>query len=157
LARAVVPVAGGILFFVALFGLTWLFASWASRNPENVSNLGDRTFQVGTVQRVSEQIADDGPILFPDLRDPDGSRAIVLDHTGDDPTLGWRVFYVYPADRDPTCLARQVQSSRTFVDCDGRELDIEQLTRPADVRPIVENQRMLYIDLRTPASPTGEG
>lgn len=151
LARAVAPVAAGILFFAVLFGLTWLVAAWISGNAENVTNLGDRTFQVGTVTRVAEQIERDGPILFADLRDPDGRRAIVLDHVGDEPTTGWRVFYAYPADRDASCLASQQPGTRTFVDCDGRELDIEALTRPLDARPIVENQRMLYIDLRAPS------
>jgi hypothetical protein len=147
-------VAAGIAFLAVLFGLTWLVAAWVSGNPENVTNLGDRTFQVGTVNRVSEQIAQNGPILFPDLRDPEGTRSIVLDHAGDDPTVGWRVFYAYPADRDPTCLASQVRSSRTFVDCDGREVALEDLARPADARPIVENQRMLYIDLRSSLATT---
>lgn len=152
LARAVVPVAGGLAFFAVMFGLTWLVAAWVSGNAENITNLGDRTFQVGTVNRIADQIADDGPILFPDLRDPEGTRSIVLDHTGENPAIGWRVFYAYPADRGPTCLARQVPGTRTFIDCGGRTLDIDDLARPTDVRPIVENQRMLYIDLRTPTT-----
>lgn len=144
----VVPVAAGMVFFAVLFGLTWLVAAWVSSDAERVTLLGDRTFEVGRVERVATQVADMGPILFPDLRDPDGSRAIVLDHQGDNPTVGWRVFYAYPADRDATCLASQERGTRTFVDCDGRRLDIEELARPEDVRPIVENQRTLFIDLR---------
>lgn len=152
LARAVVPVASGLVFFAVLFGIIWLAAVWISSNGERVTNLGDRTFQVGNVERVAEQIRTNGPVLYPDLRDPDGTRAIVLDHQGDVAAVGWRVFYAYPADRDATCLARQLEGTRTFVDCDDRQLDVEDLTRPLDVRPLVENERTLYIDLRTPTS-----
>ncbi len=152
LARAVVPVASGLVFFAVLFGIIWLAAVWISSNGERVTNLGDRTFQVGNVERVADQIRTNGPVLYPDLRDPDGTRAIVLDHQGDVAAVGWRVFYAYPADRDATCLARQLEGTRTFVDCDDRQLDVEDLTRPLDVRPLVENERTLYIDLRTPTS-----
>lgn len=150
LARAVVPVLSGIAFFAVMFGLTWLVAAYISGHGERITNLGDRTFKVGSVERWAESVADAGPILYPDLRDPDGTRSILLDHTGDDPTKGWRVFYAFPADRDATCLVEQVKKTRTFIDCGGRELDIEDLKRPTDVRPIVENQETLYIDLRQP-------
>jgi hypothetical protein len=123
------PVLAGILFFATMFGLTWLVDRWA------------------------ESVAEDGPIIYPDLRDPEGTRAIVVDHQGDDPATGWRVFYTYPADRDSTCQVEQRERTRTFTDCDGRELDIEDLKRPLDVRPIVENRKTLYIDLRQDPTP----
>ena len=145
-----VPVAGGLVVIAVIFGITWLAAMWISANPERITNLGDRTFRVGNVERVAEQVATSGPVLYPDLRDPEGTRAIVLDHTGDRPEVGWRVFYAYPADRDPRCLAEQVPQTRDFVDCDGRSITIEDLARPLDVRPLVENETVLYIDLRTP-------
>lgn len=154
LARAVVPVLAGAAFFAAMFGVLWLIAAWVSSDGERITNLGDRTFEVGNVETISDIVAEDGPILFPDLVSPSGVRAIVLDHKGDDPTTGWRVFYAYPADRDPTCLAEQVERTTTFVDCDERELDIEQLARPLDVRPVVENRTKLLIDLRTPTAST---
>lgn len=150
LARAVVPVAGGLAVLAVLFGVTWLAAVWISSNPDNITNLGDRTFRVGNVERVAEQVATSGPVLYPDLRDPQGTRAIVLDHSGERPEIGWRVFYAYPADRGPDCLAEQRPETRVFVDCEGRQLDIEDLARPIDVRPLVENETTLYIDLRTP-------
>ena len=152
-ARAVVPVLAGIAFFAAMFGLTWLVAAYISDNGERITNLGDATFKIGSVERWSKSVAEDGPILYPDLRDPDGTRAIVVDHQGDDPATGWRVFYTYPADRDASCQVEQIKKTRTFVDCDGRNLDIEDLARPTDVRPIVENQQTLYIDLRQTDTP----
>lgn len=157
LARAIVPVAAGLAFFALLFGITWLAAAWISANGERVTNLGDRTFQVGSVERVAEQISTEGPILYPDLRDPNGTRSIVLDHTGDTPSAGWRVFYAYPADRDATCLAEQIEGTRQFVDCTGRDVAVDDLARPLDVRPLVENERTLYIDLRGEAGSTAGG
>jgi hypothetical protein len=157
LARAVVPVATGLVFFAVLFGIVWLAATWISSNGDRVTNLGDRTFEVGSVERVAEEIRENGPVLYPDLRDPDGTRAIVLDHQGEVAALGWRVFYAYPADRDATCLAEQIEGTGRFIDCDGRELTVDDLTRPVDVRPLVENERTLYIDLRSPTTTTAPG
>ena len=148
------PVVGGLLFFAVLFGITWLAAVWISSNGERVTNLGDRTFQVGSVERVAEQIRENGPILYPDLRDPQGTRSIVLDHTGEIAAVGWRVFYAYPADRDATCLAEQIEGTRRFVDCEGREVSVDDLARPPDARPLVENEKTLYIDLRGSATVT---
>lgn len=150
LARAVVPVVAGIFFFGLLFVALWGAASLISRHPENITNLGDQTFRVGSVTNAARTVAEDGPVLYPDLRDPSGERSIILDHQGNDPAKGWRVFYAYPADRSETCLASHVKKSRSFTDCDGRTLDVEDLARPLDVRPLVENSTTLYIDLRKP-------
>ncbi|NBY57009.1 MAG: hypothetical protein EBQ57_01500, partial [Actinobacteria bacterium] len=72
----------------------------------------------------------DGPILYPDLRDTAYQRTIVVDHTGDDPTKGWQVYYAYPADRDSSCIVTHVESTRNFIDCDQRTLAVELLHRP---------------------------
>jgi hypothetical protein len=148
LARAVVPVVAGLGFFALLFVALWGAAALISRNPERITNLGDNIFEVGSVQRVAESVDANGPILYPDLRDPDGTRSIVLDHEGNQPAIGWRVFYAWPADRDSSCIAKQVEGTDSFTDCEGRTIDIEELARPTDVRPLVENKKTLYIDLR---------
>jgi hypothetical protein len=72
----------------------------------------------------------------------------VLDHTGDDPATGWQAYYGYPADRDATCLVTHTRGSRTFTDCEGRTIAVTELKAPNEVRPIVENRKTLYIDLR---------
>ena len=148
LARAVAPVAAGIVFFGLLFLALWGAAALISRNPERITNLGDRIFRVGSVDYASDTVKESGPVLYPDLRDPDGTRSIVLDHQGDDPATGWRVFYAYPADRDESCIAEQVEGTSTFTDCEGRTLKVDELAAPTDVRPLVENRETLYIDLR---------
>lgn len=148
LRRAIIPIVGGIAFFAALFGITWLVAAYITNNAEVKPQFGDRTFVVGRVVDIAESIAENGPVLYPDLRDSDGTRSIVIEHTGDDPAKGWQVYYAYPADRDSTCLVQQVERTHIFTDCDGRRLNVDELQRPTDVRPIVENGTTLLIDMR---------
>lgn len=148
LARAVLPIAGGLVFFAALFAVTWFFADVATDRARTESNPRSGTFVVGNVEDIAKSVAEGGPILYPDLRDATGTRSIVITHSGDDPAKGWQVYYAYPADRDASCLVTQVTDSREFLDCDGRTLTVEQLAAPLDVRPIVENRTTLLIDLR---------
>lgn len=148
LARAVVPVLGGIAFFTLFFLGLWVVATVINDRAEPTSAIGNKVFEVGKVEVMAKSIATDGPLLLPDLKSPDGVRSIVLDHTGDDPATGWQAYYGYPADRDATCLVTHVRGSRTFTDCDGRTIAVSELTAPNEVRPIVENRKTLYIDLR---------
>ena len=48
-----------------------------------------------------------------------------------------------------TCVVEQVPGTATFVDCDGRTIDVSQLAPPdAGVFPIVQDRTTLVIDLR---------
>ena len=153
LTRAVFPIVGGIVFFAALFGVTWLMATFVTNKTETTTTTGDRTFVVGQVADIAESIAENGPVLYPDLRDPLGKRSIVIEHNGTDVTKGWQVYYAYPADRTDACLVTQIQKTHSFTDCEGRTLTVEQLMPPTDVRPIVENKTTLLIDLRGTMNP----
>ena len=148
LARAVLPIAGGLLFFAVLFGVTWLMATFATNRSERQVIQGARTFVVGQVTDVAKSIDENGPILYPDLRDVNGTRSIVIEHTGTDPLKGWQVYYAYPADKSSDCLVAQIQKSHTFTDCDGRTLQVDQLQKPNDVTPIIEGRKTLLIDLQ---------
>jgi hypothetical protein len=150
LARAVVPIVGGLAFFAVLFAVTWWFADRATDNRKREVRTGDYTFRVGPVEDMADIVKRDGPILYPDLRDTSYDRTVVVDHTGDDATRGWQVYYAYPADRGPECLVTHIEGTRDFVDCDERTLPVEQLHRPVDARPVVENRTNLLIDLRAP-------
>ena len=151
--RAVFPIVGGIVFFAALFGVTWLMATYVTNKTETTTTTGDRTFVVGQVADIAESIAENGPVLYPDLRDPLGKRSIVIEHNGTDVAKGWQVYYAYPADRTDECLVTQIQKTHSFTDCEGRTLTVEQLMPPTDVRPIVENKTTLLIDLRGTMNP----
>jgi len=135
--RAVFPIVGGIVFFAALFGVTWLMATYVTNKTEVITATGDRTFVVGQVADIAKSISESGPVLYPDLRDPLGKRSIVIEHNGTDVSKGWQVYYAYPADRTDDCLVTQIQKTHSFTDCGGRTLTVEQLMPPSDVRLIV--------------------
>ncbi len=150
LARAVVPVLGGIVVLALLAGFTWGIAAYiSSGNIDTSERLAPTTFPVGQVEYLSELVAADGPLFFAELGTPVGSRSIVVDHTGDDPANGWRVYWAYPADRSADCTVAQVVGTRDFTDCEGRTISVESLQPPLDgVRPVVIDATMLEIDLR---------
>jgi hypothetical protein len=109
--------------------------------------LAPTRFEVGSAQNAAQIVEEDGPIIFPGLNTTTGERTLVLDHEGDDPTRGWRVFYAYPVGR-PDCPVEQVIGTRRFIDCDGTEIGVDELSPPeSGVFPVVENQRVLYLDL----------
>jgi hypothetical protein len=149
-ARAVVPVLGGaaVLALIALF--TWLMAAYISGGGgEGSERLAPSTFTVGNVEGLSETVAEDGPLFFPELGTAIGTRSIVIDHTGDDPADGWVVYWAYPADRGSACIVEQVPGTSQFVDCDGRTIDVAELSPPdPGVFPIVVDGETLVIDVR---------
>ena len=148
LARAVVPVLGGLAFFVLFFAGLWVAATVINDRADPGSKIANKVFEVGKVTDIAKAVAEGGPLLFPDLKSADGVRSIVLDHTGSDPARGWQVYFAYPADATPDCLVTHVPRSRQYTDCRGRTLEVEQLALPVDVRPVVENRTTLSIDLR---------
>jgi hypothetical protein len=153
LARAVVPVVGGAVVIALILLATWGVAALVRHNPSE--QLAPSTFPVGNVEAIAEEIAENGPLLFPGLNTTTGERSIVLDHEGEDATRGWRIYWAYPADRDASCPVTQQEGSRRFTDCEGRTLDVPQLALPPDgVHPVVENRRVLVLDLQPSATTT---
>jgi len=147
--RAVVPVVAGIFGLAAIGLFTWGIAAYISRGGAETSDrLAPTTLEVGSVQNVADIVEEDGPVLFPGLNTTTGARTIVLDHEGDDPTRGWRIYYAYPADQDADCAVEQVVGTRSFIDCNGNTIDVADLSPPPPgVNPIVEDQRKLIISL----------
>lgn len=150
LARAVVPVVGGALVLALIAAFTWVMALVISDNSDGTSErLAPSTFTIGDVEALSTAIAQDGPLLFPELGTAIGTRSIVVDHTGDLAADGWRVYWAYPADRHETCVVEQIVGTRTFEDCDGRVIEVEDLAPPDEgVFPRVDDRTTLVIDLR---------
>lgn len=148
-ARAVVPVAAGIAFFALLGLITWGVAAFlASGTNEPTENLAPARLELGSVNGRANDVEEDGPLLFAELSTITGARSLVLDHEGDDPANGWRLYYAFPPGR-PDCPVTQVRGTATFLDCEGTELDVTDLSPPTDpVRPVVEDERTLYLDLR---------
>ena len=154
-ARAVMPVLAGIGFFVVLGLLTWGAAAYIARHSdERSSDFAPTTFDVGSTKTIASIVAEDGPLIFPDLLRASGKRSIVLDHIGDKIDENWRVYLAYPADRPVACKVVQIRRSRNFTDCDGRTIAVEQLAiPPAGVAPIVSADGNLTLDL-LPETPS---
>ena len=144
-----VPVLGGIGFFAVLALVLWGIASLVSQNGSGATaNLASNVFRPGSVQRYAAIIDEDGPVLFPDLLGTDGDKSIVLDHSGTDPMVGWRIYLGHPADRPITCKVVQVQHSSKFTDCEGRTIDVGALAPPpSGVAPVVSSDGILTLDL----------
>ena len=143
------PVLAGIGFFVVLGLLLWAAAAYiASHSDQRSSDFAPTTWDVGPTKTLASIVADDGPVIFPDLYRASGKRSIVLDHIGDDVDQNWRIYFAYPADRPLECKVEQIRHSRNFTDCDGRTIAVEQLAiPPAGVAPIVSADGKLTLDL----------
>jgi hypothetical protein len=151
-ARAVVPVAAGIGFFAVVGLFLWGIAALLSGN-ETQTLIGSRTFTPGPARVWAASIDRDGPILFADLSGTTGDQSVVLDHQGDDPERGWRLYLAHPADRPLTCKIAQEPRTANFTDCEGRALQVDQLALPPQgVGPAVSNDGVLSLDL-VPAQP----
>jgi len=147
-ARAVVPVAGGIAFFALLFLMLWGVAALVSDNSDAATEVLAPTYQeMGRLDSIALTIAEDGPIILPDLIGDD--RNIVLDHVGPDDDRGWAIYLAHPADRTADCVIEQVPSTRDFTDCEGRMLTVDDLALPPrGVAPIINKDGTLTLSLR---------
>ena len=145
-----VPVLAGAALIAVIGLFTWGVASFISRGDASTSErLAPSTIGLGDVESVAAEIRERGPLLIPGLNTTIGERSIVVNHAGSIDSQGWEVYWAYPADRDGSCLIESVRGSTTFTDCEGRTIDVTELALPTnDVRPIVENQRTLIVDLR---------
>lgn len=146
----------GIAFF-AVFGLIlWGIAAWLADKGDSV-RLGTPTFEISRIDKLSDSIAESGPQLYPDLKDPDGRRSVVVHHVGTSDATGWLVFRPFPFDRQGTdCLATQTPRTAQFVDCEGRVLDVLQLQQADDVFVSIKDARVLVLTFAgaTPTSTT---
>lgn len=150
ITRAVVPVLGGLLLIAAIGVVLWGMAAYiASGDPETSERFLPTEIEMGPVESLADSVEEDGPLFLPELGTAIGTRSIVVDHTGTVAADGWRVYWAYPADREATCIVTQVVGTRSFTDCDGRTIDVEELSPPDEgVFPRVDDRTTLYIDFR---------
>jgi hypothetical protein len=158
LAQAVLPVLGGLAFFAVLALVLWGVAALVSGSGSNVRvDLGEDVFEPGPAEDLAEEIAEDGPILFPGLVGPAGTRAIGVSHAGVDPLTGWAVYSLVPPGAPPSCVLHLDRASlqlanptctSTRFPADGTGLDPVPWT--------VGEDGMLVIDL-TPDGEPGRG
>lgn len=145
-ARAVVPVAAGIGFFVVLGVVLWGIAAYlADKGPQ--VNLGRSEFTVGRVDQVSDAISKNGPLLFQGLKGDQADRSLIVDHSGVNDLQGWAVYQAIPTDKPDTCFVSQQPKTRIFTDCDGRVVSVEQLRLATGVIISFPNQQYLALTL----------
>ncbi len=155
-----VPVLGGAAVLGLIFLATWGMAVLiAGGDADSSERLAPTEFELGSVERFAEVIAEEGPIVLPDLNTTSGERTLVVDHRGDDPTRGWIVYWGFPAGGAATCAVTQIRGTSAFEDCDGQQVDVSELEPAAGVLPIVLDNQRLVIDLRPNdnSTPTTSG
>jgi len=146
--RAVsVAVVGVAIALGTAFGV----ATLASQGDVEV-RLGDDRFDAGRTENLAEIIAEDGqPILFPDPAN--FSRAIYVDHVGDDPDAGWLALSAFVPDRPECTLVFDPEVDRFTIGDEQPEACDRSLTFPrsgAGLRtfPTLVTDGRLSIDLQ---------
>jgi hypothetical protein len=104
-----VGASGVIVALIAIGMVLWL----SSRNDIHV-RLGDDRFQDYDAESGADEIAQRGPILFPDPANR--GRDIYLQHLGDDPAQGWLAFDARPLGEARDCFLVWRPDTRTLVD-----------------------------------------
>ncbi len=149
-ARAVVPVLGGMAVIAALFGILWLAAVVITRNADDVQNRsGSDVFEVGRVDKLADSVARNGPILFPNLVGPAGKRPVGLAHAGPTDFDGWMVFSLRPAGNPASCLVSLDRRTKQLEDCHGRIYQATDLPAADRVQVIIDRDKgTLTLDLQ---------
>jgi hypothetical protein len=118
--NAVVVGVAGVVSGVMLMA----FVLWATgqNNDSGQFSLGDSQFQDITADRMAARIADEGPVLFPDVSD-NRTRDIYVQHLGSDPKTGWLAFDAREPGAPRECFLEWQREREVFVDrCDGSEI-----------------------------------
>jgi hypothetical protein len=123
--RALAVAAAGV---VVAIGVAAALAVLANRGTVDV-RLGSDTFAEHDAEDAAQDIAENGPILYPDTAG--GDRDIYLQHFGDDPDEGWIAFAARPPGASRECtlqwdprdeVFRLLDSSgKVSGGCDGSE------------------------------------
>ncbi len=135
---------------LALWGISAFVSS--STKVKVSTDLAERYFRPGGVDRLAKLIAKDGPLLFPSLVGDAGRKPVGIGHVGEDPLKGWRAFSLVPPGAPGDCvLALDQSTGQLTAPCAGR-------TYPPDgtgliVLPVtavtIDPDRQLVVDLRT--------
>jgi len=144
MSKAAALVLSSVLGLVTLVLLLVFVVKLVSETGGNA--LGDETFDANA-SALADQVARDGPILFPDLLGK--GRDIYVQHLSADTKEGWRAFRAAGPGAGRTCTLRWDGSERVFHDpCDP------SLTYPADGQGLeqylasVQGANRLVVDLR---------
>lgn len=110
----------------------------------NTLVLGDTNFGSINADNMADEIAENGPILWPDIAS--GNRDIWLQHLGEDAGTGWVAFDARPPGTPRDCAVQWSVSERTFTDpCDGAVYPADGEGLPPI--PVFIDGRTLVIDI----------
>lgn len=137
---------------LALGAMLW-FATSLARSDNVETRLGDDRFVDMQIGRISDAIASGGPILYSDVAG--GDRDIWVQHIGDDPEDGWKVFEVREPGTSRECFAQWEPEDRIFRDtCDGTEYPADGSGLPAVASSVVDGR--VVIDINAADRPEPE-
>jgi hypothetical protein len=146
----VVGVAGVLTAVMLMLFVLWL----TSHNGNKVEfRLGDEQFQDITAGRMAARIADEGPVLFPDVS-ANRSRDIYVQHLGSDAKTGWLAFDARKPGAARECFLEWQRDRQLFIDrCDQSEVGADgagQRQYPA----VVNNNGKVVINFNASATST---
>lgn len=113
-------IRSGILFggLAVVAAIVIGFAAIALGSRSNTLVLGDTDFGSISAANMSAEIAENGPILWPDIAN--GSRDIWLQHTGSNPGEGWFAFDARRTGEGRECNVSWSAADKNFTDpCSG--------------------------------------
>lgn len=103
---------GAVLLAV---GASWGLLRLASGGDGPVQiQLGDEDFDAGQVNRISTQIAEEGPVLYSDVSGRGQRQPIWVNHFGDDPELQWYVFSAIAPGAEEGCFLAWNEAENLF-------------------------------------------
>ncbi len=146
----------------AAVGLAWGMLALASGGDGPVNfQLGDDVFDAGNAVRQSRQIAQDGPLLFPDVAGRGQRRPLIVNHFGDDPEVRWVAFPATAPGASEGCYLawsaeRELFEERQAPEGGGRDQGelCRDVTYPANGEGLdqfpwkIDDAGKLIIDLR---------
>lgn len=147
MSKATALVLSSVLGLAALVLLLVFVVKVASDSGGNT--LGDETFDANA-SALADQVAKNGPILFPDLLGK--GKDIYIQHLSEDRTLGWLAFRATAPGADRTCTLRWEAGERVFRDpCDPARTYPPDGAGLEQYRTTVEKPGKLVVDLKRTA------
>jgi hypothetical protein len=107
-------------------------------------------FFVGTVERVTRQFKDGGPVCYPDPNR--GERSFCLDFEGDQIIA----LHVVPPGGTADCLVQWDRAAQRYEDCTGATVDRNTLARFPVLTREIKDEVSVFVDVRTTTAPTGQ-
>ncbi len=147
--RSMVLAVAGVVVGIVLVLVIFVFAVPSLTESGKVEvKLGSDTYSPGSAEAKAETIAQDGPILLPDVSGRN-ERDIYLQHIGDDPATGWYAFDARRPGQSRDCSLEWRSESEEFVDpCDGTVVPADGAGLIAYQVTVTEDGN-LVIDLNT--------